>query len=95
MQHHLPAREEVVEFIITKLAQSKNFSHRRSFITFCSYIIKMIPFQLFKDLFANHLFNLKEDRIKEVRCHLAESLIEIKPYFDLKEDDAMTITELL
>ena len=94
-QHHIPAREEVIEFIISKLCNSRNFAHRRSFITFCCYIITLIPFQMFKDLFATHLFNLKEDKIIRVRCHLAESMIEIKPYYDLKEDDAIQVTELL
>lgn len=65
-QHHLPAREEVIEFVISKMFQSKNFSHRRSFISFCCHIVTMIPFQMFKDVFASHLFSLKDDRLP--RC---------------------------
>jgi hypothetical protein len=43
-QHHVPAREELIEFVITKLCLSKNFSHRSTFIHFCAFIIEMIPF---------------------------------------------------
>lgn len=88
-QHHLPAREEVIDFILTRMCQSKNFSHRRSFISFCCHIVKKIPFQMFKDVFASHLFSYKDDRIPRVRCDLAEAMIELKPYYDLKEEDAI------
>lgn len=50
---------------------------------------------MFKDIFSTHLMNLKEDRIPRVRSHLAESLIQLKPYYDLQEDDAIIITEML
>ena len=47
-QHHVPAREELIEFILTRIANSKNFSHRRAYIEFCSTIIKHVPFLMFK-----------------------------------------------
>lgn len=43
-QHHIPAREEVIDFILSRLFLSKNFSHRRTFISFCCNIINLIPF---------------------------------------------------
>lgn len=46
-------------------------------------------------MFGNHLFSLKEDRIARVRSQLAEAMIEIKPYYDLIEEDALKVTELL
>ena len=94
-QHHAPAREEVVDFVITRLCQSKNFSHRRTFISFCCYIVTLIPFQMFKDVFSAHLFGYKDDKISRIRCHLAESMIELKPYYDLHEENAILVTELL
>lgn len=60
-QHHIPARDEIIEFVLTKLCHSKNFSHRRSFITFCCYIVGLIPFQMFKDIFSSHLLEMKND----------------------------------
>ncbi len=43
-QHHTPAREELMEFIKSKLFKGKNFSHRRTFIWFCKHVITQIPF---------------------------------------------------
>ena len=41
---HVPARDDLLEFIMKKLAISKNFSHRRAFIWFCKHLVSIIPF---------------------------------------------------
>ena len=51
-QHHVPARDDLLEFIMKKLAISKNFSHRRAFIWFCKHLVSLIPFQMFRDIFS-------------------------------------------
>jgi len=43
-QHHVPAKEELIDFIITRLFQSQNFGHRRTFIQFCCFVVDLIPF---------------------------------------------------
>jgi len=50
---------------------------------------------MYKELFSNHLFELKNDPIPRVRQDLAEVLIIIKPYYDRSEEEAFMITELL
>jgi hypothetical protein len=55
-QHHAPARDELLDFIMTRLAGGKNFSLRRTFIWFCKHVVGMIPFAMFKDIFWQKLF---------------------------------------
>lgn len=50
---------------------------------------------MFKDVFSAHLFGYKDDKISRIRCHLAEAMIELKPYYDLHEENAILVTELL
>lgn len=78
-----------------KLAKGKNFSVRRTFISFCKYVVGMIPFQMFKDLFSETLLDMKLDPIPRIRQDLCESMIIIKPYYDRTEEEAYIITELL
>lgn len=84
-QHHMPAREELMEFVIKKLAKGKSFSHRRTYISFCKYVVSLIPFEMFKELFSEILFAMHKDPIPKVRQHLSEVLIVIKPYYDRSE----------
>lgn len=94
-QHHVPAREELIEFVITKLYQSKNFSHRSTYIQFCVFMIDMIPFSMFNERFGALLFNLHKDKIPKIRADLAKALVVVKPFYDSKEEGALQITDIL
>lgn len=94
-QHHVPAREDLLDFVMKRLAKGKSFSHRRTYITFCEHVVGLIPFMMFKELFSEKLLSMNEDPIPRIRQDLAEVLIVIKPYFDRTEHDAYIITELI
>ena len=66
-QHHVPARDELLDFIMKKLASSKNFSHRRAFIWLCKHIVSIIPFQMFRDIFSETLLGMNKDPIPRIR----------------------------
>ena len=94
-QHHVPARDDLLEFIMKKLAISKNFSHRRAFIWFCKHLVSIIPFQMFRDIFSETLLSMSNDPIPRIRQDLCLALIVIKPFFDRTEEEAYIITEML
>jgi hypothetical protein len=85
----------MLEFLMKSLLSSNNFAQRRAFIWFCKHVITLIPFQMFKDIFSDHLMGMHTDPIPRVRQDLAEALITIKPFFDRSEEEAYIITELL
>jgi hypothetical protein len=94
-QHHMPAREEVIDFIMKQLARGNSFASRRTYIMFCRHVISMIPFNMFKELFSVQLLSMQTDKIPRIRQDLLEVLIVIKPYYDKTEEEAYIITELL
>ena len=55
LQHHMPYREELINFIKQNLAVSTNNSLRRTFIEFCKSVITLIPYELFRKFFFEDL----------------------------------------
>jgi hypothetical protein len=94
-QHHIPYREELIQFIKQNLAVSSNFSLRRSFIEFCTFVVAQIPYDLFKKCFLEELLVLKKDPIESVRKELAVASPTLKPFLDRDAKDAMQLTEVL
>jgi len=58
-------------------------------------MITLIPFSMYKEMFSEFCLAMHQDKIPKVRSHLANDLIKIKAYYDITEEDALLITEIL
>lgn len=64
------------------LAQSTNFSLRRTFIGYCKQLITLIPYDMFKKICLDDLLGLKSDKNEKVKIDLCDVAVSIKPYLD-------------
>ena len=94
-QHHSASRDELLAQIQSQLFKSNNWKQRRSFIFVCKYAIRLMSRDFFKRHFIREYMALASDRVPHVRMEFVNSLLVIKPYFDIDESEQELSLELV
>lgn len=64
------------------MAESTSSNHRRSYITFCSVCLSILPFSLFSKHFLEPFLVLAKDPVNEVKLTFLKNALVIRPYFE-------------
>lgn len=93
-QHHSPSRMQVISQF-RELGKSKSWSKRKSFIIFCKYAAKYLPFDFFKKFLLADYIKFSQDKISQIRKEFAESLLDVKPYCDCDTNTGHELMEII